>query len=166
MKRRDFITLFGGAATAPVLSPFVVRAQQPATPVIGFCRSSALADSTRLVNAFRQGLKEAGFIEGQNVSIEYRYADNQIDRVPALVAELIRWPVAVLAVRMPTTRPRRPTNQRVATVAPRTSAVMPVPNPTTKPQSRTSCHTCVMNSDSTRPPTMRVSADTTTLRTP
>jgi putative ABC transport system substrate-binding protein len=96
MKRRDFITLLGGTAAAPVLSPLAVRAQQPAMPVIGFCRSSSLADSTRLVTAFRQGLKEAGFIEGQNVSIEYRYADNQIDRVPALVAELIRWPVAVL----------------------------------------------------------------------
>jgi len=95
MRRREFIALIGGAAAAPVLSPLAVRAQQPMMPVIGFCRSTSLTDSTRLVNAFRQGLKEAGFIEGQNVSIEYRYADNQIDRVPALVAELIRRPVAV-----------------------------------------------------------------------
>ena len=65
-------------------------------PVIGFLRSTSLADATHLVTAFRQGLKEAGFVEGQNVAIEYRSADNHLDRLPALVAELIRRPVAVI----------------------------------------------------------------------
>ena len=65
-------------------------------PVVGFLRSTSLADSTHLVTAFRQGLKEAGFVEGQNVAVEYRWADNQPDRLPALVADLLRRPVAVI----------------------------------------------------------------------
>ena len=67
-------------------------------PVVGFLRSTSLAPFQNLVLAFREGLKEAGFVDGQNVEIEYRYADNQSDRVPALVAELIRFPVAVIVV--------------------------------------------------------------------
>jgi putative tryptophan/tyrosine transport system substrate-binding protein len=101
MRRRDFITLVGGAAVAPVLSPLAARAQQPALPVVGFVRSTSLADSTRIVAAFRQGLNEAGFVDGQNVAIEYRFADNQLDRLPALVADLIRRPVAVIAGNIP-----------------------------------------------------------------
>ena len=94
MKRRDFITLVGGAAAWPLAA----RAQQPSMPVIGFVRSTSLAPFQNLVVAFGDGLKEAGFVAGQNVAIEYRYAENQRDRLPALVAELLGIPVALLVV--------------------------------------------------------------------
>src|ERR1700731_2050875 len=91
MTRREFITLIGGATAA---WPLGTHAQQPTMPVIGFLRSTSLAVSTPMVTGFRQGLTAAGFTEGQNVAIEYRYADNQ--RLPGLVAELTRLPVAVI----------------------------------------------------------------------
>jgi putative tryptophan/tyrosine transport system substrate-binding protein len=93
MKRREFIVLIGGAAAT---WPLAARAQQPAMPAIGFLRSTSLAVSTPMVAGFRQGLTATGFTEGQNVAIEYRYADNQRERLPGLVAELIRLPVAVI----------------------------------------------------------------------
>jgi putative tryptophan/tyrosine transport system substrate-binding protein len=97
MRRRDFTTaLLGGAATLG-LWPFASRAQQGAIPVIGFLRITSAADSAHLATAFRQGLRESGFIEGQNVAIEYRYAENHRDRVPGLVGELIGRQVAVIA---------------------------------------------------------------------
>jgi ABC-type uncharacterized transport system substrate-binding protein len=90
--RREFIALLGGAAAWPVAA----GAQQQPVPVIGFLRSTSQAASTPMIESFRQGLTAAGFSEGQNVAIEYRYADNQRDRLPGLVAELIRLPVAVI----------------------------------------------------------------------
>jgi ABC-type uncharacterized transport system substrate-binding protein len=93
VRRRHFIALVGGAAVA---SPLVSRAQQPAMPVIGFLRSSTLANATSLMAAFRQGLKETGYVEGQNVAIEYRFAENDRDKLTALVNDFIHRPVAVI----------------------------------------------------------------------
>ncbi len=91
MRRRDFVAAVGGAAAWPLLA----RAQQ-AMPAVGFLRSTALADAAHLVTAFRLGLKEAGFVEGQNVAIEFRSAEDRNDRLPALVADLLRRKVAAI----------------------------------------------------------------------
>jgi putative ABC transport system substrate-binding protein len=92
MRRRDFLGLVGGAATWPVSA----LAQQSAMPVIGFLRATSAADAANLVTAFRQGLTGAGFVEGQTIAIEYRFADGQLDRFPGLVADLIRRQIAVI----------------------------------------------------------------------
>src|SRR5262245_44538943 len=96
MRRREVITIIGGAAAS---WPLTARAQQPALPVVGFMHIYSPNDegALRYVAAFQQGLKETGFIEGQNVAVEYRWAQGHYDRLPGLAADLVRREVAVLA---------------------------------------------------------------------
>ena len=93
LRRRDFITLFGGA----VAWPLAARAQQPRTPVVGFVFGGSASAHARSMIAFRKGLNENGYVEGQNVTVEYHWLENQYDRLPAVMAELIHREVAVIA---------------------------------------------------------------------
>jgi putative tryptophan/tyrosine transport system substrate-binding protein len=111
MRRRDFITLLGGAAAWPLAA----RSQQQTMPVVGLLTSRGASDSPQLVAAVIQGLKDTGFVEGQNVSIEYRWAEGQNDRLPALVADLVRRQVTVIVA---TTTPAALAAKAVTTTIP------------------------------------------------
>jgi putative ABC transport system substrate-binding protein len=94
MRRRHFISLLGGAAIA---WPLASRAQQPAMPMVGYINAGSAHASVDRVRAFRKGLSETGYVEGQNVTVEYHWLEGQYDRLPALIADLVRGRVAVIA---------------------------------------------------------------------
>jgi ABC-type uncharacterized transport system substrate-binding protein len=98
MKRREFILALAGAAAPLLLWPRAARAQQRTMPVIGYLSSASPTQDAGRLRGFRQGLRETGYVEGQNVAIEYRWAEEQTDRLPALAADLVSRKVAVIAM--------------------------------------------------------------------
>jgi putative ABC transport system substrate-binding protein len=116
MKRREFMTLLGGAAT-PSFWPLAAQAQHSATPIIAFVNGSSPEFSAGRAAAFRKGLSETGFVEGQNVTVEYYWLEGQYERLPLVMAELIRRPVAVIAV---------PGNNPAALAAKAATATIPI----------------------------------------
>jgi putative ABC transport system substrate-binding protein len=98
VRRRDFIKVIAGSA---IPWPLAARAQQPAMPVIGFMSARSLKDTVQVLGAFHKGLGEVGFVSGQNVNVEYRWADGQYERLPAMAAELVRRPVDVMVAQAP-----------------------------------------------------------------
>src|ERR1700731_238996 len=116
MRRRDFIPLIGSAAAAPaLLKPFAAWAQRTGMPVVGFLGTRASGDDPQLLTAFHRGLKEAGYVDGQNMAMEYRFADNQYHRLPTLAGDLIRSHVAVIVA-----------NGRAAQVVKDATATIPI----------------------------------------
>jgi len=112
MRRRDFIKVVAGSAS---IWPFAARAQQSAMPVVGYLSAYASDEGETRLAAFRRGLQEAGYVEGQNVAIEYRWAGNQIDRLPAMAADLVQRHVNVIAA---TTTPGALAAQAATTTIP------------------------------------------------
>src|SRR5438034_11616024 len=112
MRRRTFIA---GVVSTTATWPLTGRAQQPATPMIGFLGTRATGDDPQLLTKFRQGLKDAGYVEGQNVTMEYRFAENQYDRLPSLAADLVGRQVAVIVA-----------NGRAAQAAKEATATIPI----------------------------------------